>query len=93
MPKKLAVVRFTDLSDPMRGVLRNKETFSVDLLENIQAGKIPWGLVFYSVKLKLIAYPNLVSKYPTSASTLDALENFIAEQRIHIMIITDSDRM
>ena len=32
MPKKLAVVRFPSLSDPMRGIHHNKETFSVDLL-------------------------------------------------------------
>ena len=63
----------------------------MDLLENIHAGKNPWGLVFYSVKLKLLAYQRLVSKDPTSALTLDALGNFIAEHGIPIMIIADND--
>ena len=38
MTKKSAVVRFPRLSDPMLGIHRNKETFSVDLLENNHAG-------------------------------------------------------
>ena len=42
---------------------------------------------------KLLAYYRLRSKYPTVASTLDALNQFIAEHRILIMIITDSDRV
>ena len=32
MPKKLDVVIFPILSDPMRVICRNKETFSMDLL-------------------------------------------------------------
>ena len=56
MRKKLAVFRFPSLSDPMRGICRNKETFFVDLLENNHAAKKRWGLVFYGVKSKLIAY-------------------------------------
>ena len=39
MPKKLDVVRFTSLSDPMRGICHNKEMFSVELLVNTHAGK------------------------------------------------------
>ena len=34
MHKRSAVVIFPGLSDPMCGIFRNKETFSVDLLEN-----------------------------------------------------------
>ena len=91
MPKKLAVVRFPDLSDPMRRIRCNKETFYVDLLENTQPGKKRWGLLFYGVKLNLIAYYRLGSKDPTSTSNLYALGNFIAENGIPRMIITDSD--
>ena len=46
MPKKSAVVRFSGLSDTLRGIRRNKETFSVDLLENTHTGKKRWGLLF-----------------------------------------------
>ena len=91
IPKNSAVVRFTSLPDPMRGVRRNKETFSVDLLEDTHAGKKRWGLVFYGVKYTLLAYYRLGSKDPTSSSTLDALGNFIAENGIPRMLITDSD--
>ena len=91
MPKKLAVFRFPRLSDPMRGIHRNKETFSVDLLENTHAGKKRWGLVFYGLKSKLLAYYRLGSKDPNSALTLDALGNLIAEHGIPRMIITESD--
>ena len=34
MPKKLAVVVFPSLYDNMRGIRRNKETFSVDFVDN-----------------------------------------------------------
>ena len=51
MAKKSAVIRFTSLPDPMRGIYFNKGGFSVDLLEDTQSGKNRWGLVFYGVKL------------------------------------------
>ena len=73
MPKKLAVVRFPSLYDPMRSICCNKKTFSVDLLENTHADKKCWGLLFYGVKSKLIDYYRLGSKEPTAASTLYAL--------------------
>ena len=63
----------------------------MDLLENTHAGKKRWGLVFYGVKSKLLAYYRPGSKEPTSASTLDALVNFIAEHGIPIIIITYFD--
>ena len=91
MPTKSDVVIFPSLSDPMHGICRNKETFSVDLLENTHAGKNRLGLVFYGVKSKLLAYYRLGSKDPTARSTLDDLGNFIAEHGIPIMIIMDSD--
>ena len=91
MPKKSSVVRFPILSDHMRGIRRNKETFSVDLLDNTHAGKKRWGLVFCGVKSKLLAYYRLGSKYPTNRSTFNAVGNFIAEHGIPIMIITDSN--
>ena len=59
MPKKLAVVRFTSLSDTMRVIHRNKENFTMDLLENTHAGKKCWGLVFYGVKSKVLDYDRL----------------------------------
>ena len=91
MPKNMAVVRFPSLSDPMRGISCNKETFPVDLLENTHAGKKIWGLVFYSVKSNIISYYRLGSKDPTAALTLYALGNFIADHRIPRMIIMDSN--
>ena len=50
MSKKSSLARFPSLYDPMRGVFRNKKTFSVDLLEGTHVGKKRWGLVFYGVK-------------------------------------------
>ena len=91
MPKTSAVEIFTSLSDPLRGVCRNKETFSVDLVENTYAGKKHLGLVFYGVKSKLLAYYCLGSKDTTAASNLDSLCKFIAEHGIPRMIVTDSD--
>ena len=93
MPQKLAVVIFPGLSDPMRGICRNKETFSVDLLENNHVGKKRWVLVFYGVKPKPLDYYRLGSKELTTRSTLDSLGNFIAEHGIPIMIIRDSYRV
>ena len=93
MPKKSAVVIFPSLSDPMRGICRNKDFFPVDLLENTQSGKKRWGLVFYGVNYKLLDYYRLGSKEPTVRSTLDSLGNFISEHCIPIIIITDSDRV
>ena len=63
------------------------------LLDNTHAVKKCWGLVFYGLKYKLLAYYILGSKDPTSASTLDYIGNFIAEHGIPIIIITDSDRV
>ena len=54
--KKFSVVRLPRLPDPMSGICRNKETFPVDLLEDTYTGKMFWGLVFYGVKSKLLAY-------------------------------------
>ena len=88
MPKKSAVVRFPRLSDPMRGISRNKETLSLYLLDNTHAGGKCWGLVFYGVKSNIIAYYILGSKDPTAASTLYDLGNFMAENSILRMIIT-----
>ena len=73
MPKKSSVEIFPGFSDPLRGISRNKETFSVDLLEEIHAGENRWGLVFYRVKYKLLVYYRLGSKEPTAALTLYAL--------------------
>ena len=70
MPTKSDVVIFPSLSDPMCAIFCNKETFSVDLLENIHAGKNRLGLVFYGIKSKLLYYYRLGLKYPTVHSTL-----------------------
>ena len=53
IPKKLAVVIFTSISDPMRGIRRNRETFPVDLVENTHTGKKRWGqgsIVYENIK-------------------------------------------
>ena len=50
-----------------------------------------WGIVFYGLKSKLLAYYRLGSKDPTGSSTLDALGKFIAEHGIPRKIITDCD--
>ena len=44
--------------------------------------KTRWGIVFYGLKSKLLAYYRLGSKDPTGSSTLDALGKFIAEHGI-----------
>ena len=47
MHKKSSVEIFPGLSDPLRGGISwNKETFSVDLLADIRAGKIVGALYF-----------------------------------------------
>ena len=73
MPKKFSLEIFPVIYDPLRGISRNKENFSVDLLEDIHAGKNRWDLVFYGVKSKLLVYYRLGSKDPTAALTLYAL--------------------
>ena len=45
-PKKSAAERFPAMADSLRGVCCNKETFSVDVVENTHAGKKRWGIVF-----------------------------------------------
>ena len=62
----------------------------MDLLEDTNSGKNSWGLVFYGVKSKLLAYYMLGSKYPTASSTLVALGKFIADHSIPRSLITDS---
>ena len=91
MPKKSAVERFPAMADSLRSVRRNKETFSVDVVENTHAGNKQWDIVFYGVKIKILAYYHLGFKDPTGASTLDALGKFIAEHGIPGKIITDRD--
>ena len=91
MPKMSAVEIFPAMADSLRGICRNKETFSVDVVENTYAGKEGWGIVFYRVKSKLLAYYRLGSKDPTGASNLDALGKFIAEHGIPRKIIMDHD--
>jgi len=91
MPKKAAVGRFPAMSDSLRSIRRNKETFSVDLLVDTRAGS-RWGIVFFGLQSKLLAYYRLGKKEPTSHSTLDALRKFIAWHGIPKKIITDSDK-
>ena len=64
----------------------------MDVVEDTHAGKTRWGIVFYGVKSKLLAYYRRGSKNPTGTSTLDALGKLIAEHGIPGKIITDSDR-
>ena len=79
------------ISDPMRGLRRNKENNSVDLLDNTHVDKKRWGLVFYGVKSNIISYYRRGLKDLTASLTLNALGNFIAEHGIPRMIIMDSD--
>ena len=85
------MVIFHSLSNPMRVIHRNKKTFSVGLLENTHAGKKSWGLLFYSIKSKLLDYYILGSEDPTAISTLNELCNFTAENSTPRIIITDSN--
>ena len=90
MPKKSAVGRFPAMSDSLRSVRRNKETFSVDVVLDKHA-RLRWGIVFYGLKSKLLDYYRLGSMDPTGSSTLDSLGKFIADHGIPKKIITDSD--
>ena len=90
MPKKSTAGRFPAMSDSLRSVRRNKETFSVDVVLDKHA-RLRWGIVFYGLKSKLLAYYRLGSMDPTGISTLDSLGKFIAEHGIAKKIITDSD--
>ena len=47
-------------------------------MEFNHARKTSWGLVFYGVKSKIIAYYRLGPKDPTSCSTLYALVQLIS---------------
>ena len=91
MPKKSAVERFPTMSDSLRSVRRNKETFSVDVVVDTHTRMTRWGIVFYGLKSKLLAYYRLGSKDPTGSLTLDALGKFIDEHGIPRKIITDCD--
>ena len=46
VPKKLSVVRFPSLPDPMCDIRHNKEIFPAELVDFTHAGKNHWG--FYS---------------------------------------------
>ena len=48
----------------------------MDLLLDTRAGS-RWGIVFFGLKSKLLAYYRLGTKEPTGTSTLDALRRFI----------------
>ena len=91
MPKKSALVMFPNLIDTIRGICRNKESFSVDIMENTHTGEKRWGLVFYVIKSKLLAYCRLDSKDPTKSLALYALGKFIAEHGIPIVLIMYSE--
>ena len=90
---KSTLVRFPSLPDPMHSILRNAETFSVDVTEFTHARKTLWGLVFYGVKSKLLYYYRLGSKYPTASSTLYSSVQFISEHGIPGKLIMDSHRV
>ena len=91
MPKKSATERFPAMPDSLRNFRHKKETFSVDVVVDTHAGKMRWGIVFYGLKSKFLAYYRLVSKDSNDSSTLDALGKFIAEHEIPGKIITDCD--
>ena len=59
MPKNLYLQRFPSLPDPMRGIQRNKELFYEDVVEFTRSGRKCWGLIFYRVKTKIMAYYRL----------------------------------
>ena len=90
MPKKYVVVKFTSLPDPMCGIRWNKETFSMDVTQFTHTGVKHWGLVFYDVNYKLLAYYRLGFQDPTDSSILDVLGQFIADNGIRRPLITDS---
>ena len=69
MPKNSAVEIFPAMPDSLCNVRCNKETFSVDVVEDPHTGKTRWGIVFYGVKSKLLAYYRLCSKNPTGNLT------------------------
>ena len=61
----------------------------MDVTEITHSGKNYWGLVFYDVKSKLLAYYILGFKYPTTTLNLDALGQLISEHGIPRQLITD----
>ena len=50
----------------------------MNLLGDTDTGEKRWGIVFYGVKSKLLAYYRLGLKDPTASLTLDALGKCIA---------------
>ena len=81
---------FPSLTDPIIGIHRNRETFSLDVTEDTHTRKNCWGLIFCGVNSMLFAYYRLGSKYPTASSTLDALGQLITEHGIPRNINMDS---
>ena len=62
----------------------------MDVTEFTHAGKKRWGLVFYGVKSKLLAYYRIAKKNTTARSTLYALGQFIFDHGIPRHFTTDS---
>ena len=56
MPKNYVVVRFHILPYPIHSIRHNKKIFSGGVTKDTHAGKKRWGVVFYGVKFKLLAY-------------------------------------
>ena len=50
----------------MRGTRRNKETFTVDIVENGHTREKHGGLVLYGVRMNIMVCYRLESKYPTT---------------------------
>ena len=90
MPKKSAVEIFSAMTDSLRSIRQNKETFSVGVVLDTHAGS-RWGIVFFCLKSKQLPYYRLGLKEPTGSSTLDALRKFMAWHDIPKKIIMDSD--
>ena len=58
-------------------------------MEITQSGEKYWGLVFYGLKSKLLAYYILGSKQPTNTSTLYALGQLIHKHGIPRQLVTE----
>ena len=92
IPKNYFLERFSALGAPYRGIRRNDETFSVDIVpERVANGKLKHLLVFSGLTSKFSAiYDLLFTKCADASHT--ALAQFIRDHGIPGELITDGDK-
>ena len=71
LPKKLEILKVLGLPNSIRGIKRNRKTFSADFVEHSNYGIRKWGLAFLGIKSRILVYYILGDNAPTVASNFD----------------------